>query len=148
MPYSVRVEWLPRRAWLVRRIGAWRRGKKGSDLVDAIDPLSGLDGGDGVVGCIVAALVAVVVVLLLWWVVIPLLLLVVDVVVVAVLVVGAVLARVLLRRPWDVVVHHRDQPVASVAVVGWRAARRARDRIAAALADGSAPEVATELHQS
>lgn len=140
--YTVRVEWLPRRVWLVRRVGAWRRGRKDSSLMDGMDPLSGLDGGDGIVGWIVAAVVAVVVVLLLWWVVLPLLLLVLDVVVVAVLSVVAIAVRVLLRRPWDLVIHQGEQEVASVPVVGWRAARRARDRIAAALATGSPPETA------
>jgi len=110
--------------------------------MDGMDALSGLDGSDGVLGWIAMAVLAVVVVLLVWWVVLPLLLLVLDVVVVVVLAVAAVLARVLLRRPWDVVIHQGEQEVAGVQVVGWRAARRARDTIAAALATGSLPETA------
>ncbi|GAA5188286.1 hypothetical protein GCM10023322_38670 [Rugosimonospora acidiphila] len=68
---------------------------------------------------------------LFWWLLLPLLLLVVDVVVVVCLAAVAIPARVLLRRPWTVEARcDRTGKRHRTDVVGWRAALRARDRIA------------------
>jgi hypothetical protein len=82
------------------------------------------------VGCAVEAvegiaafLVVAVLGLLAFYVVLPLLLIVVDLTVLLVVVGGAVLGRVLFRRPWIVEARRCDQPepVHRWEVVGWRA---------------------------
>lgn len=137
--YTVKVQWLPRRMWLVDRITRWRRAHRNREFsldgLDLIEPA-----GDGVLGWIVTVVLGLVLVLVLWFIAIPLLLVIVDWLVLGLILVVGVAVRVLLRRPWEIVIRQGEREVASVPVVGWRAAGRARDAMAAALDDGASPE--------
>ena len=150
--YDVTVEWMPRWRLLAGRFSGWRSRRRGPDRPDVgwLDSLEipwSFDVDDLLVG--IALLVAFVVgVLLFWWLVLPALLLVLDGLVVGVLLVAGVLARVVLRRPWTVLVRRTgdsDGGAAEVAVQvnGWRRALRTRDAIADALTDGASVTAAT-----
>jgi hypothetical protein len=153
--YDVLVEWLPRWRFLAGRFSRWRRrrrddGADGTGWLDALDIPFSLDVDDLLVG--LALLVAFIVgVAVFWWVVLPALLLFLDGLVVVVLLLVGLVARVLLRRPWTVLVHRVGPPQASdggvadttVQVIGWRRALRTRDSIADALASGASVVVAT-----
>jgi len=154
--YDVTVEWLPRWRLLAGRFSGWRSRRKNADRgepswLDNLDFLS-FDFDDLLAG--IALLIAFVVVgLLFWWLLLPALLLVLDGIVVAVLLVLGVAARVVLRRPWTVLVSRTDASDGEVAgtsaadtrvqVTGWRRALRTRDAIADALTAGAAVTAAT-----
>jgi hypothetical protein len=146
--WRVGVVWEPRWAALALRYGGWRRRRKqqtngGGGLPD----LNGSGGGGGwfdlgddiLVG--IAVIVGLVVFgALFWWLLLPLLLLLLDVVAVVVLMVVGVLSRVLFRRPWIVrATNGTGTDQVMLRVVGWRAARQARDEIAAKLRAGKSP---------
>jgi hypothetical protein len=159
--WTVRLVWQPRWRSLWRRFRAWRRHRK-SDL-DVVDVPLGGGGGDGGGGgglpggrghggfldsvgddfWIVVAVVAVALfAVFAWWVLVPVLLLFLDAVVVAVLLVAAVPLRVLFRRPWTVAASLDGEQAPAgfaVQVVGWRAARAARDEIADRIRAGLPP---------
>lgn len=133
--WRVRVLWLPRHRALARRFGGWRRDRrKGRGLDSPLDAVP--DGGDDVLFAVAVVVAVVLAVGLFWWVLLPLLLLVVDVLVVVVLLVAGVAARVLLRRPWSVEAARQDGHVVTRSIVGWRAALRERDDLAAAIVHG------------
>jgi hypothetical protein len=157
--WRVRVVWEPRWRALARRYGGWRRrrgGRRGGDGFDVPDTTGfgggggghrgggGFDLGDDLVVGLAIVVGLIVFGLLFWWLLLPLLLLVVDMVVVVVLVVAGVVGRVLLRRPWTIraVAGPGTGPV-TIRVVGWRAARRARDELADRLRAGL-PAVGTD----
>ncbi|WP_380156922.1 hypothetical protein [Kineococcus sp. R86509] len=162
MVWTVQVRFLPRRRFLTRRIARrrWRRRSRDLDVSGLGDlvPDGGGQGGSGHSGGldldgfdegVAIALVVVgfvLAVLLRWLLVIPLLLLVVDVVVVVALLVAGVLARVVLRRPWEVVAGHPGGERAVVTtVLGWRAALRRRDVVAGRLAKGAPVDAVTAV---
>jgi hypothetical protein len=98
------------------------------DIADFPDSLAAL----------AAVIVAVIALALAWFVVVPLLLLALDAVLVAVLVIGAVLARLLLRRTWTV---EATTTGASYRwkVVGYRSARKAVEEAVGELRLGVLP---------
>jgi hypothetical protein len=152
--WSVRVVWQPRWRSLWRRFRAWRKRHDDPD-VDVAEVASsgrGLPGGGGghgfldnvgddfwiVVAVVAFALFAV----LAWWVLIPVLLLFLDTIIVAILLAAAIPLRVLFRRPWTVeatLPGERAPAGFAVEVVGWRAARAARDEIADRVRAGLPP---------
>jgi hypothetical protein len=136
--WRVRVLWLPRHSLLVRRFGGWRRRRRDKDSwLDPFDGIPGADVDDLVFGVLVVVGL-VLVVGLAWWVVLPLLLLVLDALIIALLLVAGVAVRVLLRRPWSVEATPSEGEPLTRSVVGWRAALRERDALAAALRLGRA----------
>ena len=140
--YRVRVRWLPRRRWLIRRFRFWRPESSFDRSwvpSNADDPVSTI---------VLTILVVFALVVLFFWLVLPLILLVVDIVVVLLLFVGSVLFRVLFRRPWSVVVSRDGTEAATVGVVGRRRALRVRDRIADALRSGASLENAMAAARS
>jgi hypothetical protein len=88
-----------------------------------------VDGGVEGVGCaleaiegLVAILVVAVLGILAFYVIVPLLLIAVDLAVLVVVVGGAVVGRILFKRPWIVEAERRDRPTTHRwEVVGWRA---------------------------
>lgn len=160
--WTVHVRFLPRWRFLSRRIARrrWRRRSPDLDVSGLGDLVpdgaaqdgsgnSGgldLDGFDEGVAIVLVVVGLVLAVLLCWLLVIPLLLLVVDVVVVVALLVAGVLARVVLRRPWEIVAGHPGGERAVVTtVLGWRAALRRRDVVAGRLAKGAPVDAATAV---
>jgi len=136
--YEVTVDWLPRTQSLLRSIRAWRtRRGEGDGPVDLVPVI---DSDDLVVG-IAVTVALVVLAFLLWWVVLPVLLAVLDVLIVLLVALVAAAFRVLFRRPWTVSVRLRgfENVLATVGVVGLRAAMRAREAIAASLRSGADP---------
>jgi len=149
--YDVTVEWLPRWRLLAGRFSGWRSRRKKADRgelgwLDNLDFLS-FDFDDLLAG--IALLVAFIVFgLLFWWLLLPALLLVLDGLVVAILLLVGVTARVVLRRPWTILVRDTGAKNGEVAdtrvqVTGWRRALRTRDAIADSLAAGMAVTAAT-----
>ena len=160
--WTVQVRFLPRWRFLSRRIARRRWRDRTPDVdVGALGDLvpdggghggsggSGgldLDGFDEGVAIVLVVVGIVLAVALCWLLVVPLLLLVVDVVVVVALLVAGVVARVVLRRPWEIVAGHPGSERAVVTtVVGWRAARRRRDVVAGRLAKGAPVAAATAV---
>ena len=150
--YAVTVEWLPRWRLLAGRFSGWRgrRGKANKGKTSWLDNLDipwSFDVDDLLAG--IALLVAFVVfALLFWWLLLPALLLVLDGLVVGVLLLVGVTARVVLRRPWTVLVRRTDDSdgeatAIRIQVTGWRRALRTRDVIADALASGTSVAAAT-----
>jgi len=137
--WAVRVVWAPRHRALFRRIGAWRKRKRGNESKSRWDgpDLSWLPADDIFFWVVVALLAILIGVLLLWWVVIPLLLLVLDGLIVFILVLVGISARVLLRRPWTVEAESASA-TRQIEITGWRRALRARDGIALGLKTGGA----------
>jgi hypothetical protein len=148
--WLVRVAWLPRWRFLARRFGGWRRrrsdnkpaGKKSGGGGGGWGGLPDLGGGSGDDILVVIAIIVGFILfgLLFWFLLLPLLLLIFDLLAVVVLCVLAAAARVLFRRPWTVEAVAGERRF-TVAVVGWRAALRARDEIAEKLRLGY-PEAA------
>ena len=101
----------------------------------------GFDFGDSVVVGLVVVVGLIVFGFLFWWLLLPLLLLLLDGVVVLVLVVAGVLGRVLFRRPWTVRAAGPGTAERTAQVVGWGAARRARDEMADQLRLGLTTEI-------
>jgi len=125
--WRVRVAWVPRWHWLARRIGRWRRRwtNKDPDLPELTNAGDVFD-------------IVVIVGIVLVWLLLLLLLLVLDLIIVLIPVALGVVARVALRRPWRVEAVRVDDDKQIVRqVVGWRAARRARDQLAESLRSGS-----------
>jgi hypothetical protein len=148
--YDVTVEWLPRWRLLAGRFSGWRARRREarngkSSWLDNLDFLNADDLDD--ILAVIAIVVAVVVAFLLfWWLLLPALLLVLDGLVIAVLLVLGIVARVVLRRPWSVLVQRNDdgEPAETrVQVIGWRRALHTRDAIADALKSGASMTAAT-----
>jgi hypothetical protein len=139
-PVTVEIEWigrrlaeLPRRTrarlWFTREGREARRRRKGRDRWwDSLDLPFGLDGDDLLV---VAAVVAVAVVGVLLWQVLfgAVLLALLEALVLVPLALLALVAKVLFRRPWRVVVRGCGLEVAHVDVRGLRRARAVRDEL-------------------
>lgn len=122
--WQVRRRWDPRRhdGPIFRRLRArtperWKRG----DLLDAGAEGAGC-AADALEGVFVIAAIALLGVLV-FYVIVPLLLIVIDLTVLVVVVGGAVLGRILFKRPWIVEATRCDRPmpVQRWEVVGWRA---------------------------
>ena len=147
--WTVRVVWEPRWRALTRRFGGWRRNRRAGRDVDPLEVAdgaarfgdaatvdTGTDLGDAIIVIVVVCFVLVVAAVLFWWVLLPLLLLVLDAVIVLILLVLALAGRVLFRRPWTVEATATSGERITADVVGWRAALRRRDELAAQLAHG------------
>lgn len=143
---TVRLVWLSRVPRLYPRFAAWtrrvrERRRRRDDFGRGGGAGTWFDAGDGegLVALVMMAATMVLAVVLLWLLVIPLLLVLVDAVVVAVAAVVVVVSHVLFRRPWHLEVRDGEALVGTVAVVGWRAARRRREEILTAVAAGVTP---------
>jgi hypothetical protein len=147
--WLVRVAWLPRWRFLARRFGGWRRRRSGNEPAGKKSgggggwgglPDLGGGSGDDILVVLLIIVGFILFGLLFWFLLLPLLLLIFDLLAVVVLCVLAAAARVLFRRPWTVEAVAGERRF-TVAVVGWRAALRARDEIAEKLRLGY-PEAA------
>jgi hypothetical protein len=146
-PVTVEIEWigrrlaeLPRRTrarlWFTREGREARRRRKGRDRWwDSLDLPFGLDGDDLLV---VAAIAAVAIVGVVLWQVLfgAVLLALLEALVLVPLALLALVAKVLLRRPWRVVVRGCGLEIAHVDVRGLRRARAVRDELRRRAAGG------------
>jgi hypothetical protein len=167
--WSVRVVWQTRWRPVGRRFLAWRRRRRADqpepndpavlarEAVAADRRAAAAEQGGGkkrerswsgwdLLGFddlwgLVAVLAFLVFVAFAWWVLIPVLLIFLDAIVVALVLAAAIPLRVLLRRPWTVAASlpGEDRAGFAVEVVGWRAAREARDEIAGRIQAGLPP---------
>jgi hypothetical protein len=139
-PVRVEIEWigrrlaeLPRRTrarlWFTREGREARRRRKGRDRWwDSMDLPFGLDGDDLLV--VAAVVVAAVVGVFLWQVLFgAVLLALLEALVLVPLASLALVAKVLFRRPWRVVVRGCGLEIAHVDVRGLRRARALRDEL-------------------
>jgi hypothetical protein len=93
----------------------------------------GIDGLDDAFAIIGVVLLVIALAILLFTVIFPLL----EIALIVVLAVLGVAGRVLFRRPWTVRARSKDRATIRRQVVGWRDSGELRDRLAAAIRDGS-----------
>ncbi|MFF5082878.1 hypothetical protein ACFY36_38045 [Actinoplanes sp. NPDC000266] len=141
--WDVRVVWEPRWRVMARRFGGWRAKRRedigpGDALSGGAEVSSEVGGSGGnlndefvVIAIVFFAFVLAAV--LFWWVLLPLLLIVLDALIILLLLAASVVARVLFRRPWIVRATAATGETTEEEVIGWRAALRRRDAMAAAL---------------
>jgi hypothetical protein len=141
--------WVVRRRWdpkkrrhgpRLRRQRSWfSTNERRTTRTDEDDKrLRGLDVADGCFdldGLVVVILVAAAVILL-WFVIIPVLVLLGELVLLLAVVVGAIVGRVLFRRPWVIEAAGPMDEVHHWEVVGWRASGDHARLVAQQLRDG------------
>jgi hypothetical protein len=100
--WTIGIRWLPRKpVWLGWGLRRKKRGDREWGWLDGLDPLGGLDFGDG--PAVLLAIVAIAAaVFLLWFFVLPVAILALDLLFLLLLAALSVAARVLFRRPWIV----------------------------------------------
>lgn len=141
--WRVGRRWLPRRAVRWKAPKAPRRRRGGRDAHRRGSALDWFDGfqifdADNPLGGLLFLLGVVVFVAVLWFFVVPLLLVLIDVAVLGALAVAGILARVVLRRPWEV---EAVGPTSRLTwrVAGWSRSGRAVAAISERLARGEIP---------
>jgi hypothetical protein len=140
--------WTIRRRWIANRSVRWRGQDPTRDdnggWRNWLDVFSHFDFPDdnplAVIGLVIGAVLAALVLLsLVWFVVVPLLLLLFDVAILIVLTLIGVVARVVLRHPWEIEALGPEGRRLTWQVTGWQRSRRALTAIADHLSRGQIP---------
>jgi hypothetical protein len=141
--------WTVRRRWIANRSVRWRgqdptRDGKGDwrnwlDVIGQFDFLPD-DNPLAVIGLVIGAVLAVLVLLsLAWFVLVPLLLLLFDVTILILLTLIGIVARVVLRHPWEIEALGPEGRRLTWPVTGWNRSRRALTAAADLLSQGQIP---------